>query len=80
MDQSKAIPNIEVEDIDHLGIIAGIINDIGMVEIINQHVGEHLKALRTSTTDFTVPQSQLSQILFALLDNLPNVGSSRTVH
>jgi hypothetical protein len=25
-------------------------------------------------TDFTVPQSQLSQILFALLDNLPNVG------
>ena len=29
MNQTKAIPNIEVEDIDHLGIIAGIIDDIG---------------------------------------------------
>lgn len=41
MVQTKTIPNIEVEDIDHLGVIAGIIDDIGIVEIINQRVGEH---------------------------------------
>ena len=36
----KEVPNIEVEDIDHLGIIAGIIDEIGMVDIINRKVGE----------------------------------------
>jgi transposase len=41
MNQTKAIANIEVEDIDHLGIIAGIIDDIGIVDIINKRVGEH---------------------------------------
>jgi transposase len=41
MNQTKVIPNIEVEDIDHLGIIAGIIDDIGIVDIINKRVGEH---------------------------------------
>lgn len=41
MDKGKELPNIEVEDIDHLGIIAGIIDDIGMVDIINRKVGEH---------------------------------------
>ena len=33
MNQTKAIPNLEVEDIDHLGIIAGIVDDIRIVEI-----------------------------------------------
>lgn len=33
MIQTKAIPNIEVEDIHYLGIIAGIIDDIGMVSV-----------------------------------------------
>ena len=41
MNQTKSIANIEVEDIDHLGIIAGIVDDIGIVEIINQRVEEH---------------------------------------
>ncbi len=41
MEKGKEVPNIEVEDIDHLGIIAGIIDEIGMVEIINRKVGEH---------------------------------------
>ena len=41
MEKGKKVPNIEVEDIDHLGIIAGIIDDIGMVDIINQKIGEH---------------------------------------
>ena len=41
MVSTQDIPNIEVEDIDHLGIVAGIIDDIGMVEIINQKLGEH---------------------------------------
>ena len=41
MDKAKNLPEIEVKDIDHLGVIAGIIDDIGMVESINQMVGEH---------------------------------------
>ena len=32
---------IEVQDIDHLGLIAGIIDDIGIVEIIDQELGTH---------------------------------------
>jgi hypothetical protein len=32
---------IDVEDIDHLGIIAGIIDDIGIVEIIDKEIGTH---------------------------------------
>ena len=31
---------IKVENIDHLGIIAGIIDEIGIVPIINQKLGE----------------------------------------
>lgn len=30
---------IEVKRIDHLGIIAGTIKDLGIIEIVNQHVG-----------------------------------------
>lgn len=32
------MPNIDVQDIDHLGIIAGIIDEIGIVEIIDQEL------------------------------------------
>jgi transposase len=32
---------IEVEDIDHLGIIAGVIDEIGIVEIIERELGSH---------------------------------------
>ncbi|MEH2234844.1 DUF4277 domain-containing protein [Nostoc sp.] len=32
---------VEVQDIDHLGLIAGIIDDIGIVEIIDQELGIH---------------------------------------
>ncbi len=31
--------NIEVQTINHLGIIAGIIDEIGIVEIINEQLG-----------------------------------------
>jgi hypothetical protein len=30
---------IEVKNIDHLGIIAGLIDEIGIVEIINRELG-----------------------------------------
>ncbi len=33
--------DIDVQDIDHLGIIAGIINEIGIVEITNRLLGTH---------------------------------------
>jgi len=35
------MPEINVEDIDHLGIIAGIVDDIGIVEIIDREIGSH---------------------------------------
>jgi transposase len=33
--------NIEVKNLDHLGIVAGIIDEIGLVEQINKIVGQH---------------------------------------
>jgi hypothetical protein len=33
--------NLEVLDIDHLGIVAGIIDEIGIVESVNELLGEH---------------------------------------
>ena len=32
---------IDVQDIEHLGIIAGIVDEIGIVEIINRLLGKH---------------------------------------
>ena len=32
---------IDVQDLDHLGIIAGIVDDIGIVEIIDRELGKH---------------------------------------
>ena len=32
---------IDVQDIDHLGIIAGIVDEIGLVEIVNEQLGTH---------------------------------------
>jgi|GEM_PF-4885626 len=32
---------IDVQDIDHLGIIAGIVDEIGMVEMLNDLLGTH---------------------------------------
>lgn len=37
----KANTEIEVQDIDHLGIIAGVVDEIGIVEIIDELVGSH---------------------------------------
>ena len=31
---------IEIKHIDHLGIVAGIVDSIGLVEIINEYCGE----------------------------------------
>jgi transposase len=40
MDESEA-PQIEVQNIDHLGIVAGIIDEIGLVEEIDRLLGTH---------------------------------------
>jgi transposase len=34
-------PEIEVQDIDHLGIVAGIVDEIGIVELINELIPSH---------------------------------------
>ena len=39
--ESPQLSEIEVQDIDHLGLIAGIVDAIGMEEIINECLGEH---------------------------------------
>ena len=36
---SQLANNIEVQTINHLGIIAGIIDEIGILEIINEQLG-----------------------------------------
>jgi hypothetical protein len=33
------IAQIEIKNIDHLGIVAGLIDEIGIVEIINNKLG-----------------------------------------
>lgn len=41
MNQSGKAPQIEVQDIDHLGIVAGIIDDVGVVDEIDRRLGVH---------------------------------------
>jgi transposase len=41
MDEQTKIPPIETYDIDHLGIVAGIIDEIGLVEQIDRLLGTH---------------------------------------
>jgi transposase len=41
MDESRKAPRIEIQDIDHLGIVAGIVDEIGLVEEIDQKLGTH---------------------------------------
>jgi transposase len=36
----STLEKIEIENIDHLGIVAGIIDSIGLVEIVNELLGE----------------------------------------
>ncbi|BAY29008.1 transposase [Nostoc carneum NIES-2107] len=33
------IENVKIKNIDHLGIVAGLIDEIGIVEIINEKLG-----------------------------------------
>jgi transposase len=35
----KTEVQIDVQDLDHLGIVAGIVDEIGIVEIINKEIG-----------------------------------------
>jgi hypothetical protein len=41
MDESGKAPQIEVQDLDHLGIVAGIIDEIRLVEEIRRKLGTH---------------------------------------
>ena len=41
MDESRKAPRLETQDIDHLGIVAGIVDEIGLVEEIDQKLGTH---------------------------------------
>jgi transposase len=41
MDESGKAPRIEVQDIDHLGIVAGIIDEAGLVAEIDRRIGTH---------------------------------------
>ena len=43
MTKMKPEVQIDVQDIDHLGIIAGIVDEIGMVEIIDQEIGTDVR-------------------------------------
>jgi transposase len=38
---SISASQIKVQDLDHLGIVAGIVDEMGLVEEINQQLGTH---------------------------------------
>lgn len=38
---TNSVLDIRVQNIDHLGIVAGIIDEMGLVEQINQLLGTH---------------------------------------
>ena len=38
----SSLEEIEIQNIDHLGIVAGIIDSIGLVEIVNNLLGEDI--------------------------------------
>ena len=39
------LENLEIKNLNHLGIIAGIIDEIGIVEIINEQLGTDKKEI-----------------------------------
>jgi transposase len=41
MDESGKAPSVEAKDIDHLGIVAGIVDEIGLVEEVDHRLGTH---------------------------------------
>jgi transposase len=45
---SKVLENLEIKNLNHLGIIAGIIDEIGIVEIINKELGEERSEIVSS--------------------------------
>gem|GEM_PF-2683319 len=49
---TKMKPSIEIEvqDIDHLGLIAGIIDDIGIVDLVDQELGTHTRLVSKCRT------------------------------
>jgi hypothetical protein len=36
----STLKDIEIQNVDHLGIVAGIIDSIGLVQIVNELLGE----------------------------------------
>ena len=40
--------DIQIKNINHLGLVAGIIDDIGLAKIINEVIGEDPRELITS--------------------------------
>src|SRR4028119_385978 len=55
----SATPNeIQVQDIDHLGIVAGIVDEIGLVEQVNELLGTHPQEM-----------ASLGQVLKAMILN-----------
>jgi len=41
-----------VQNLDHLGIVAGLVDELGIVEQINQHLGEDPNNFRFWILDF----------------------------
>ena len=69
MTKMKTEVQIDVQDIDHLGIIAGIVDEIGIVEIIDQEIG-------------TDPREKVSagQVVKAMIINCIRVWSDLPVY
>ena len=82
---------IDVQDLDHLGIIAGIVDDIGIVEIIDKEIGTDIrekvsagqvvKAMIINCMGFlTAPLYLFSEFFEGLLGALAWSGNPTAAH
>jgi transposase len=42
---TKVLENLEINNLNHLGIIAGIVDEIGIVEIVDEQLGTNCKEI-----------------------------------
>lgn len=55
----NVLPQITVQNLDHLGLVAGLIDEIGVVEKINQLVGEQLGEILLSGYGVAVVHTEI---------------------
>ena len=84
----STIEEIEIHNIDHLGIVAGVIDSIGLVEIVNNFLGEDIsekissghvvKAMILNGLGFVSAPLYMFSKFFENLASLAKLGGTET--